>query len=196
MPDFVRTTVRIEASQFGNGSSIKLTGRQLKEYPPTLTDNVFNGYPADLFRDADGFGIVQHAVDHSLVTQQNPARRGELVIAYATGMGAVEPPVATGAAALLPAPTVILHFGEAGIEIFMCQSAPSCATRISMTALFAGLSPGNAGVYQINFRIPDNAPTGDVEFGVRRFYCYDPVCSLMWPFADSFESQRVKITVD
>jgi hypothetical protein len=93
---------------------------------------------------------------------------------------------------------VILHYGEAGLEIFMCQSAASCAPsgqRILATALFAGLSPGNAGVYQINFRIPDNAPTGDVEFGVRRSYCYDPLCSLMWPFIDTFESQRVKLAV-
>ena len=188
LPDFVRTPVTIDVSQFNNSTGIK------------MRDSLFNGYPADLFRDAAGFGIVQHARDYSRVTRQSPALRGELVIAYATGMGAVEPPVSSGAAASSqPAPAVILYPGEPdGLKVFLCQSEPSCAPqgqRIFATALFAGLSPGNAGVYQINFRVPDDAPIGDVEFGVRRSYCYDAPCTLMSPFGELFESERVKLAI-
>lgn len=34
----------------------------------------------------DFFGVFQHADDYSLVTAQNPARRGEAIIAYLTGL--------------------------------------------------------------------------------------------------------------
>ena len=188
LPDFVRTPLTVDLSQFNNSTGIK------------MRDRLFNGYPADLFRDPAGFGIVQHASDYSLVTRQSPALRGELVIAYATGMGAVEPPLSSGSAApLQPTPALILYPGEPdGIKLFLCNPGPACepqGQRILATALFAGLSPGNVGVYQINFRIPDNAPTGEVEFGVRRFYCYDAPCTLMSPFADVFESQRVKLAI-
>jgi uncharacterized protein (TIGR03437 family) len=78
-----------------------------------LTDNPFSGYPADFFRDSAGYGYIQHAADNSSVTPQSPARRGEVVIAYATGMGAVEPPATMGSRTPQrpPAP-LILYPGE------------------------------------------------------------------------------------
>ena len=123
------------------------------------------------------------------------------MIAYATGMGAVEPPATMGSRAPQrpPAP-LILYPGEqpAGLKVFFCQPGVQCqptAVGLYTTALFAGLSPGTVGVYQIEFRIPDSAPLGDVELGVVRTYCYDAPCTLMSPFQQNFESLKVKLPI-
>ncbi len=79
LPDTKRAPIAITATQNGRVASVK------------LRENPFNGYPADLFRDAQVYGIVRHA-GGSLVTALEPAQRGESVTVYATGMGAVEPP--------------------------------------------------------------------------------------------------------
>jgi uncharacterized protein (TIGR03437 family) len=189
LPDFTRAPILVTVVQSGNAAGFK------------LTDNPFNGYPADFFRDSAGYGNIQHAADNSPVTPQSSARRGEVVIAYATGMGAVEPPATMGSPAPQrpPAP-VIIYPGEqpAGLKVFFCQPGAQCqptAAAFYTMALFAGLSPGSAGVYQIEFRIPDTAPSGDVELGLVRTYCYDAPCTLMSPFQQNFESLRVKLPI-
>jgi uncharacterized protein (TIGR03437 family) len=188
LPDFTRPPITISVVQSNKGASTKLAG------------NPFNGYPADFFRDPAGYGIIEHAADHSLVTSQNPARRGEIVIAYATGMGAVEPPVANEVAAPQQPPSpLILYPGEpGGIRVFLCQPGAQCApteAAFNTPSLFAGLSPGAPGLYQIKFQIPDTAPTGPVELGVIRTYCYDAPCTIQSPFQQNFVSESVKIAI-
>ncbi|HYL78822.1 MAG TPA: putative Ig domain-containing protein [Bryobacteraceae bacterium] len=101
----------------------------------------------------DGHTIAQHAVDYSLITSDSPARPNEFVILYLSGLGPTVPPVATGApsplppANVVPLPKVMLD----GKEV-----VPS----------FAGLSPGIIGVYQINFMVPADARTGDLQLQV------------------------------
>ncbi len=104
---------------------------------------------------ADGRIIAQHS-DFSLITAANPARPGEPVVMYLLGMGLTDIPVATGALApssplarLQVEPEVTVD-GEA-VEIF-----------------FAGLTPGGVGLYQINFRIPRDARTGDLNVIVKQ----------------------------
>ena len=96
-------------------------------------------------------GAIQHASDYSLVTAAAPAERGEVVIVYATGLGAVSPQVASGDA------TPASPLSEV--------SAHATVTMGGYTAevLFAGLAPGFVGLYQINARVPEAAPSGDVE---------------------------------
>ena len=99
-------------------------------------------------------GAIQHASDYSLVTSTAPAERGEVVILYATGLGAVSPPVASGEAA--------------PISPLSAASEHTTVTIGGYTAevLFAGLAPGFAGLYQINARVPNDAPSGEVEVRV------------------------------
>ncbi len=81
--------------------------------------------------------------DGSVVMVSNPARRGSVVTLYATGLGAVDPPLATGAAAASAEPfnrTVL-----APIVRLDNQDAE---------VLYSGLAPGFAGLYQVNVRIP------------------------------------------
>ncbi len=91
------------------------------------------------------------ATDGSLVPTASASRGGALAM-YITGQGAVSPAVATGAApssttplSQLPAPVLPVTVTVGGI------TAP---------LRFVGIPPGLVGVTQINFDIPQNAPTG------------------------------------
>jgi uncharacterized protein (TIGR03437 family) len=97
-------------------------------------------------QDGKGAGAITH-VDGSLVTTQNPAHAGELVILYATGLGQVTPAVPTGA---LPA-------GASNTV------APVTLTigGINVIPDFAGLSGCCAGLNQINVRIPAGVGSGN-----------------------------------
>jgi uncharacterized protein (TIGR03437 family) len=107
-----------------------------------------NARPA-IFR-VGGFGAIQHAADYSLVTEANPATRGEIVIIYATGLGAVEPTVLLG----VPAPTTPLSRTVDTPEVRIGD--------LNADVLFSGLTPGLIGVYQVNARVPEGAPAGNI----------------------------------
>lgn len=93
--------------------------------------------------------------DFSLVTAQNPARRGETVLIYTAGLGMVTPAAADGAAAgANPLSTVI-----APVNVYIGG--------VRAEVSFKGLAPGFAGLYQLNVRIPANAPGGpNVAVGI------------------------------
>ncbi|MGD0773619.1 MAG: hypothetical protein ABSC05_12425 [Candidatus Solibacter sp.] len=98
------------------------------------------GWPS-IFLSADGEPIVTHA-DYSLVSASSPAHAGETVVIFATGLGAVSPPVATGVAApLSPLSTTAVPFSVA----IGGQNAP---------VAFCGLAPGFAGLNQVNVLVP------------------------------------------
>ena len=96
--------------------------------------------------DGKGAGAVTH-VDGSAVTTQNPARAGELVILYATGLGQVAPAVATGGlpagASNTVAPVTLMIGG------------------ISVIPDFAGLAGCCVGLNQINARVPAGVGSGN-----------------------------------
>jgi uncharacterized protein (TIGR03437 family) len=116
----------------------------------TLT-NVDGTYPAGV-----GPAAVLH-LDYSLVTQENPAQAGETLLLFLTGLGAVTPPVADGAAAPSSPLANVNEFTDKNIfiDIFDAESKDSDAT-----VSFAGLAPGFAGLYQINFTVPSGVASG------------------------------------
>jgi uncharacterized protein (TIGR03437 family) len=95
----------------------------------------------------DGRIIAQHGLDYSLVDASHPAKPGEFLIIYLVGMGATNPSVASGA----PSPVAPV-------------TNPPKVTVDGQTAAvpYAGLSPGAAGLYQINFQVPATARSGDL----------------------------------
>jgi uncharacterized protein (TIGR03437 family) len=99
-------------------------------------------------RLANGQVIAQHA-DFSLVTEDAPAKPGEFLVAYLAGMGLTDNPVGTGA----EAPSSPLAAVNASASVAVDGKAAP--------VLFAGLTPGFIGLYQINFQVPADAPTGD-----------------------------------
>lgn len=94
-----------------------------------------------------GPGALLHA-NFTLVNADAPARRGETVQLFLTGLGATTPPISAGS----PGPTSPLSLVTADVNVYI-GGRPA-------TVLFKGLAPGLAGLYQINFTVPTNAPTG------------------------------------
>lgn len=98
-----------------------------------------------------GAGVITDP-DGVLISASNAAARGSVVIVYATGLGATNPPVATGVAT----PSGLFRTVDA---------VSAYVGGVPATVEFAGLTPDFVGLYQVNVRIPNNAPTGStVEF--------------------------------
>lgn len=101
------------------------------------------------------FAVAQRGADSSLISVSNPAVRGETIVLYASGLGAVSnPPAAGSAATSSPLSTV-----AANTEV----SIGGRAARVE----FAGLAPGFAGLYQINAVVPVDGGTGELDVVVR-----------------------------
>jgi uncharacterized protein (TIGR03437 family) len=101
------------------------------------------------FAPGVGPAAAQHA-DFSPVTQSNPAKVGETLMLYMTGLGAVTPAVADGAAALAKP----LSLAVADIGVFVDGQ--------NATVAFKGLSPNFAGLYQVNFVVPSGVSSGQL----------------------------------
>ncbi len=103
---------------------------------------------------ADGTVIAQDT-SYNLITADNPAHAGEVIILYATGMGATNPAVATGAVA--PGPPQL-----ANLTVTPQVAIGNANAKI----LFAGLSPGSVGLYQMDVQIPDGVASGSLPLVV------------------------------
>jgi uncharacterized protein (TIGR03437 family) len=94
-----------------------------------------------------GPGAILHA-NYTLVSASAPAKRGETVLLYMTGLGAVTPTVRDGAAA----PASPLSLVSSSLNVYI-GGQPAAV-------LFKGLAPFFAGLYQLNITIPTLSPTG------------------------------------
>ena len=94
---------------------------------------------------------VVRATNNQLVTLSNPIHRGDSVTIYLTGMGRTSPAVETG----LPAP------GDPPAAVLV----PPTVTlgNVELPVAFAGLVPGEIGVYQINAVVPGFVAAGMAE---------------------------------
>lgn len=124
--------------------------------PGGISDNFnFSIQPAapSIFRSGSagpltGLATVVRADNNQLVTPTNPVHPNDSLVIYATGLGRTTPPIETG----VPAPVEGL-------------SAAIIEPQVTLggTPLFvdyAGLVPGQVGVYQINVRVPGSVPLG------------------------------------
>jgi uncharacterized protein (TIGR03437 family) len=103
-----------------------------------------------------GFANAQHSADSTSITEASPAKPGEFIILYLAGMGATDHLVASGASA----PT----------DPLARATVPPSVTLDSQPVQFfyAGLTPGLAGLYQINLQIPVDAKDGDLNLVVNQ----------------------------
>lgn len=101
-----------------------------------------------VFRLTGDSAAIVRAKNNEPVTLTNPVHPKDVLVIYATGLGAVTPPVAPGEAApAQPLSTALL--------------APSVTLGgVGLPLSFAGLAPGHVGVYQINAYVPDHVPEG------------------------------------
>jgi uncharacterized protein (TIGR03437 family) len=94
-----------------------------------------------LFTQSNGTAAVLNQ-DSSVNGVGNPAASGSVIAAYLTGLGSVQPPVATGVPAPLDSLATTTNMVTATIG------------GVAATVEFAGLAPGYAGLYQVNILVP------------------------------------------
>jgi uncharacterized protein (TIGR03437 family) len=126
--------------------------------------NTCDAFPPVKVTSDSGFcgPMVTHA-DGTLVTADAPAQPGEEVVIWAFGLGQTSTAVKTGSASPSPAANIAsaLYF-QFDFRINATPSRPYFNPLI-LTAIpapiFAGLTPGQVGLYQINLRIPSPIPS-------------------------------------
>lgn len=101
--------------------------------------------------------IAQHN-DFSLVDAASPAHPGEDLVMYVVGMGTTNPAISSGQVApgLVPGSTLASAVVQPVVQVNN-QTAP---------IIFAGLTPGFVGLYQINFTVPTTATAGTLNVTV------------------------------
>jgi uncharacterized protein (TIGR03437 family) len=100
--------------------------------------------PDQLFGEDRCAAEIYHS-DGRAVTASKPARSGEQLIAYAYGLGRTETVIEAGTATpnrglKLATPVSVRFSGLAGNQD---------------TAVYSGVVPGQVGLYQVNFQVPD-----------------------------------------
>jgi uncharacterized protein (TIGR03437 family) len=100
---------------------------------------------------AGGQLLAQHS-DFTLVDSGHPAKPGEFLVIYLTGMGPTNPNVPSGAAAPSSEPLARVTL----------QPTVTVDGQSAIVA-YAGLTPGAVGLYQINFQVPQNTNSGDLN---------------------------------
>jgi uncharacterized protein (TIGR03437 family) len=94
-------------------------------------------------------------VNNAVVSQSNPAQRGQPIIVYANGLGPVDRPVASGDPSP-PAPSL------ANTRVTPSVTIAGSTAQV----LFSGLAPGSVGLYQVNVVVPADARTGPQQMKI------------------------------
>jgi len=119
------------------------TSNRVTVYVNRTAPGVFAVPPTGL-----GYAAALHP-DYSLVTPQNPARIGETIAVYLTGLGATDPVVANGAAG----PVSPLAKTTEALDVSLGNRSAKIA--------YSGLAPFLRGLYQLNFEVPAGVSAGD-----------------------------------
>ncbi|MGA2271687.1 MAG: IPT/TIG domain-containing protein [Bryobacteraceae bacterium] len=115
---------------------------------PEITVTVVDAAPA-LFQTVAGYAIATH-LDNSLVAPDSPAHAGEIIVVYAAGLGMTQPNLDPG---VIPQNAALIQ-RLSDLKVYLGGTAIDPA-RIQ----YAGLTPGSAGLYQINLVLPDSLGT-------------------------------------
>jgi uncharacterized protein (TIGR03437 family) len=139
-----------------SGSSATVAVSSGSQQSNIVTMPVAASSPGVFTASQNGLGpaLIQHA-DYTLVSEASPAKRGETVVIYLTGLGAVSPSIATGTAA--PVNPLSVVSGPVAVYI---NGVPALIT-------FQGLTPNLVALYQINVVVPAGAGAGTVPLAIQ-----------------------------
>jgi len=115
-----------------------------QSYPETVT--IAPVQPGVFVNPTTGLGIILNP-DGSLNSPSSPAHPGDTVVIYCTGLGLVNPAVPAGAVATGQASTL--------------NPVTVTVNGRPLSPFYAGLTPGYAGLYQINLTLPSDIFTAD-----------------------------------
>jgi uncharacterized protein (TIGR03437 family) len=102
--------------------------------------------------NGEGDGSIIDAATYAVINSSNPAKIGEQVALFMTGLGTVNASVAAGAAGPDNA-TAVLNISLGGVFVDGVQA----------TVNYQGLAPGLAGLYQVNITLPTGITTGQSD---------------------------------
>jgi uncharacterized protein (TIGR03437 family) len=139
------TSASVQVSVNGQNSSAQTVA--ISPFAPGIFSINSQGWGQGAVQVANSTIFV--APDRSIPGSQ--ARRtspGEFLTIYATGLGQVSPPIATGALPGADPPSTTTTTPQVMIG------------GIQASLTFSGLVPGNAGLYQVNVQVPDGVPYG------------------------------------
>ena len=111
---------------------------------PTVRIKLSEAVPAVFRNGADW--ILATRVSGEVISRSSPARPGEWIVLYATGLGRTDPDVVDGRLVISPAQIRKLEELQVLVD---WKALPR--GKIS----YAGVAPGFAGLYQINLQLPD-----------------------------------------
>jgi hypothetical protein len=102
--------------------------------------------------------VVTHG-DGTPVSKDSPAQAGETIVVYAWGLGQTTPSVKTGEPTPTAAPIVFNPYHYIEFDFHPNASPSSTPTTFPYQfPVFAGLTPGQVGLYQMNIQLPDTFP--------------------------------------
>ena len=131
----------------GTEATITLT-RSEDGAQQTITVPLAEAHPGifTLTGDPAGPAAAVHALSGAVVSASAPAARGGWVSLFVGGLGRVTPQVPSGSAPP----------GLSSTEKPVTVTVGGVAAEVQ----WAGLAPNFAGLYQVNFRVPESAPAG------------------------------------
>ncbi|MCC6363612.1 MAG: hypothetical protein IT165_08800 [Bryobacterales bacterium] len=132
------TVAAIQVTSNGQKSNTVTVFRTL------TTPGVFTNPPGGI-----GYAAALHTTDFSVVTPLNPAKPGETLAVFLTGLGSVSPAVADGS----PGPANPTSSAVASMAAYLDGKIANVS--------FSGLAPTLVGLYQMNIQVPAGVRSGD-----------------------------------
>jgi minor extracellular serine protease Vpr len=108
-----------------------------------------NVYTVPLAPASPGVFAIVNVTSGLVVTGNTPVKRGDALVIYANGLGAVSNQPASGE----PSPAQPLASTRATPVVTIGGS--------TAPLIFSGLTPGSVGLYQVNVTVPSGAPAGN-----------------------------------
>jgi uncharacterized protein (TIGR03437 family) len=116
----------------------------------TISQLPSNVYTVPLAPVSPGVFAIVDSTSGAVITGSTPVKRGDVLVIYANGLGAVSNQPASGEPS--PGPPQPLATTSVNPSVTIGGS--------TAPLIFSGLTPGSVGLYQVNVTVPSDAPTG------------------------------------